>query len=128
MLALSLPLDEGSPSTSHNQLLTLLTTTVVDRKSKVADVASNVQDSFETATTTQLKDSSLAFQALRDSLFAESPFGPVRLVDPEIEGSIQFLEGELESTRKSLAKTDADVTLVRGRRGKQNEIIRRWGS
>jgi hypothetical protein len=129
MLALSLPLDEDSSNPPpSNQHIASLATTLADRTAKAADVAANVQESFETAATTQLNDSSLAFQVLRDSLLAESPFGQVRLIDPEIEGSIQVLDQELENVRRKLDKVDSEVTLIRGRRGKQDELIRRWGS
>jgi len=113
---------------SSNKQVGVLATALTDRTSKVADVASNVQESLEASATAQLKGSSSAFQLLRDSLFAETPFGHVRLVDPELEGSIQVLDQELEYVRTKLEKMDAEVTLIRGRRGKQDELIRRWGS
>ncbi|KAB5517503.1 hypothetical protein GE09DRAFT_566794 [Coniochaeta sp. 2T2.1] len=128
MLALSLPEDDNSVQPSSNPLLTALATALAERAAKVSDVASNVQDSFEASATAQIKDSALAFQALRDSLLAESPFGQVKLVDPEIEGSIQVLEQELENVGRKIEKMDSEVTLIRGRRGKQVELIRRWGS
>jgi hypothetical protein len=64
---------------------------------------------------------------LRDSLLAESPFGQVRLVDPEIEDSIGVLDQELEKVRSRLEGVDVDIVKARGRKGKRDEIIRRWG-
>ncbi|KAB5523125.1 hypothetical protein GE09DRAFT_492227 [Coniochaeta sp. 2T2.1] len=128
MLALSLPEEDNSVQPSSNPLVAALVTALDERTAKVADVASNVQDSFEASATAKTKDSALAFRALRDSLLAESPFGQVKLVDPEIEGSIQVLEQELETVGRKIEKMDSEVTLIRGRRGKQDELIRRWGS
>ncbi|KAH8902489.1 hypothetical protein BR93DRAFT_887190 [Coniochaeta sp. PMI_546] len=129
MLALSLPVEEDIvQSSSSNPQMAALATALADRTGKVGDVASNVQESFEGSATTQIKDSSLAFRALRDTLLAESPFGKVRLVDPEIESSIQVLDQELDKMRRKLEQMDSEVTLIRGRRGKQDELIRRWGS
>jgi hypothetical protein len=129
MLAITLPSDDDvSASALPNSHAKTLATVLSDRTAKVTDVAANVQDSFEAATTAQLKDSALALQALRDSLLAESPFGQVQLVDPEMDGSIRILDQELENVRTRLEKIDAEMTLIRGRRGKQDELIRRWGS
>jgi hypothetical protein len=128
MLALSLPVDGDTvQSSSSNPQVTTLATALADRTAKVAEVASNVQESFEASATAQIKDSSLAFRTLRGSLLAESPFGKVRLVDPEIEGSIQVLDQELENVGRQLEQMDSEVTLIRGRRGKQDELIGRWG-
>jgi len=129
MLALSLPEEENmAHGSAHHPQVTALAAAAVERTAKVSDVASNVQDSFEAGATAQIKDSGLAFQALRDSLLAESPFGKIKLVDPEIEGSIQVLEQELDNVGNKIQKMDSEVTLIRGRRGKQDELIRRWGS
>jgi hypothetical protein len=129
MLALSLPSEEEAGSSSlSSQHAKLLRAVVADRSAKVRDVASNVQDSFEATTTNQLQDSLVAMQSLRDLLLGESQFGQVKLVDPEMEGSIQVLNQELNHVQSRLEKVDAEMTLIRGRRGKQNELIRRWGS
>jgi hypothetical protein len=128
MLALSLPVDEDASQLSlPDRQVAALAAALDDRTAKVADVARNVQESFEAAATTQIKDLSLAFQVLRDSLLAESPFGEVKLVDPEIDGSIQVLVQELEYLRSKLEKANSEVALIRGRRAKQDELIRRWG-
>jgi len=129
MLALSLPeAGDIAQSSISNPQVAALATALADRTAKVADVAANVQESFEASATTQIKDSSLAHQLLRDSLLAESPLGKVELVDPEIEGSIRVLDQELANVGKKLERVHSEVTLIRGRRGKQDELIRRWGS
>jgi hypothetical protein len=129
MLALSSPAEEDiAHSSLFSPQVAALATALADRTAKVVDVASNVQESFEANATAQIKDSCLAHQLLRDSLLAESPFGKVELVDPEIGGSIQILDQELENVARKLEQLDQEVTSIRGRRGKQDELIRRWGS
>lgn len=128
MLAISLPADDNSGQSSSNAQVAALATALADRTAKVADVGSNVQESFEASVAAQIKDSSLAFRALQDSLLAESPFGKVELIDPEIEASIRILDQELENIGRKLEQMDSEVTSIRGRRGKQDELIRRWGS
>lgn len=64
---------------------------------------------------------------LRDSLLAESPFGRVNLVDPEMDVSIRVLDQELERVRRRMDEVETEVGMLKGRRGKQEELIRRWG-
>lgn len=129
MLALTLPENENTAqSSSSGPQVAALATALADRTAKVADVAANVQESFEIGVAAQTKESALAHQLLRDSLLAESLFGEVQLVDPGIEGSIRVLDQELEKMGRKLEQMDSEVSLIRGRRGKQDELIRRWGS
>jgi hypothetical protein len=64
---------------------------------------------------------------MRDSLLAESPFAQVNLVDGEIEGSIEILDQELDKVRQRLETIDAQLSTVKGRKSKRDEIISRWG-
>lgn len=128
-LALIIP-GETTTTDAHSlpqQQTAALSGSLADRTSKVTDVARNVQESFEDASSEQLKDAGLALQVLRDSLLAESPFGHVRLVDPEIEESIGVLDQELAKVRSRLQGVDSEIVKARGRKGKRDEIIQRWG-
>ena len=130
-LAISLPIDEdtGLPASPADQVARLAST-LADRKAKVDDVALNVQETFETAATRQIADAKLAVQLVRDSLLAESPYGQVRLVDAEIEGSIDVLMQEVDKISSRLGEVDAALAHARGqgKSAKREEIIQRWGS
>ena len=117
----------GVETRLSREQVSFLAATLAERTAKAADVARNVQESFETAATTQLGDARLALQMVRDSLLAESPYGRVRLVDPEIEGSLEFLEKELEKMRERLGGVEDELVKARGRKGKREEIVKRWG-
>lgn len=65
---------------------------------------------------------------MRDSVLAESPFGEVLLVDPEIEGSIAVLVQELLGVEGKLRAVEGGVGRLRGRSAKREEIVGRWGS
>ncbi|KAK0630957.1 hypothetical protein B0T17DRAFT_490680 [Bombardia bombarda] len=126
-LAISLPQDESSFAGVRAQV-DALATTLAERKSKVQDVARNVQGSFEAATIKQIADAKLAIQIVRDSILAENPFGQVRLVDPEIEGLIAVLAQELEAVRAKLEGVDTSLVKARGKSIKKEGLIQRWGS
>lgn len=105
-----------------------LAATLASRRAKLDDVAQNVQQSFERGATKQLADAKLAIQLVRDSILAESPFGEVRLVDAEIEGSIAVLSQEIANVDEKLKAVAADAAKLRGKNPKRDELISRWGS
>lgn len=127
-LAISLPQGEdGAPADLEAQT-TELSSTLARRRAKVDDVAQNVQETFESIATRQVADAKLAIQLVRDSILAESPYGEVRLVDPEIEGSIAVLSQELGNVDEKLKLVDVDITRLRVRNPKRDELLTRWGS
>ncbi|KAK0737235.1 hypothetical protein B0T21DRAFT_438557 [Apiosordaria backusii] len=126
-LAISLPQEEeGTPDfpAQARELAGIL----AERRSKTEDVAKNVQESFEYIATKQIADGKLAIQLVRDSILAESPFGEVRLVDPEIESSIAVLSQELEKIHREKDGVDNRMAKLRARNAKKDELIARWGS
>ncbi|KAK3331773.1 hypothetical protein B0T19DRAFT_86433 [Cercophora scortea] len=128
-LAISLPLQDDPSSSIDVQTQTqALSSILADRRAKTNDVARNVQESFEAAATKQIADAKLAIQLVRDSVLAESPFGQVRLVDPEMDASIAVLSQEVEKLDAKLEGVDAGLVKIRGRSAKKEELIRRWGS
>jgi hypothetical protein len=123
-LALSLPGGTDPSAMDHDQFAALANT-LSDRTEKANDVARNAQEAFEQSAATRLADSRRAIQLLRDSLLAESPFGEVRLVDPEIEGSIAVLSQEVDKVRGRVEAVD--LSRARRKSEKRTELIRRWG-
>ncbi|KAK5659637.1 hypothetical protein OQA88_844 [Cercophora sp. LCS_1] len=126
-LAISLSIDESGvadPKAQAEELASIL----AERRAKVDDVARNAQESFEHMATRQIEDAKLAIQLLRDSILAESPFGQVRLVDPEIDGSIGLLSQEMDDIRVKLDGVDAGLVKLRGKSAKKDELLARWGS
>lgn len=121
-LALALPPAEDATACEQAADLAQV---LADRSQKADDVARNAQESFESAATAKLDDARLAIQLLRDSILAESPFGEVRLVDPEIEASIHVLGQEVDKVAEKLDGAD----IKKGARSaKKNEFVQRWAS
>jgi len=126
-LAISLPQDDSGTADAEAQIRSLAST-LIERRAKAEDVGRNVQQSFESAASTQIADAKVAVQLVRDSVLAESSFGEVRLMDPEIEGSIAVLAQELENVRTKLEGVNTGLVKIRGKSAKRDEIISRWGS
>ncbi|KAL2880243.1 hypothetical protein SGCOL_004292 [Colletotrichum sp. CLE4] len=120
-LAIAFPEDvaDGASQTA------VLSATLAERQTKARDVTRNAQETLEGTAATQLADSKLAIQLLRDSLLAESPFGDVRLVDEGIEASIAVLGQEVEKVKERVERVDAGKARLRSER--KREILERWG-
>ncbi|KAG6169547.1 hypothetical protein E4U51_001519 [Claviceps purpurea] len=125
-LAISLPPSDGeaSPTARLNALAK-----IVDQRSRKCDeVAHAAQESLEMVTRAHLTDAKLAVQLLKDSLLAESPFGKVNFVDPDIEGSIDVLRQELEKVQDQLRRLEEQgKRVVASSSVKRDEFVERWG-
>ncbi|QPH02372.1 hypothetical protein C2857_006581 [Epichloe festucae Fl1] len=121
-LAVSLPSEEESPRARVNAI----SKAVAERARKCDEVAKGAQESLEITTRAHLSDTKLALQLLRDSLLAKSPFGEVKLVDPDIEGSILVLQQEVEKAKEKLRSLEGQSATARS--VKKEEFVRRWGS
>ncbi|KAM0414679.1 hypothetical protein ACHAPT_013482 [Fusarium lateritium] len=122
-LALTLPAAEDATAQERASSLAQV---VSERSVKTTDVVRNAQESFEAGATSRLDDARLAIQLLRDSVLAESPFAEVKLVDPEIEGSIHVLSQEVDKVREKLEGAAAKKGLARSI-GK-DEFVQRWAA
>lgn len=103
----------------------LLAGVLADRSKKAAEVARGIQESLEISIASQLQDTELALQLVRDGVLAESPFGEVKLLDPEIEASILVLEQETGKARERLASVGK--LNLSAKSEKREEILRRFG-
>ncbi|KAG6024107.1 hypothetical protein E4U19_003966 [Claviceps sp. Clav32 group G5] len=124
-LAISLPPEgEASPTARLNALAK-----IVDQRSRKCDeVAHAAHESLEIVTRTHLTDAKLAIQLLKDSLLAESPFGKVNFVDPDIEGSIDVLRQELDKVQDKLRTLEEQgKRVVASSSIKRDEFVERWG-
>ncbi|KAF5233886.1 hypothetical protein FANTH_12393 [Fusarium anthophilum] len=122
-LALSLP---DAEEASIQDQVSALNKAFTERSGKTTDVVRNAQDSFETSVTSRLDDARLAIQLLRDSVLAESPFGEIKMVDPEFEGSIEVLRQEVEKVKEKLDGVVAKKALAKS--VKKDEFVQRWAS
>ncbi|OBS17732.1 hypothetical protein FPOA_09464 [Fusarium poae] len=120
-LALSLPDTENA---SIQDQVSALSKAFKDRSEKTTDVMRGAQESFETSVTSRLDDARLAIQLLRDSMLAESPFGPVKMLDPEFEESVVALERDVEGLKVKLDGVVDKKALAKS--VKKDEFVQRW--
>ncbi|RGP71554.1 hypothetical protein FSPOR_3260 [Fusarium sporotrichioides] len=95
-----------------------------DRSDKTTDVMRGAQEGFEMSVTSRLDDARLAIQLLRDSLLAESPFGEVKMLDPEFEESVVALARDVEGVKEKLDAVVDKKALAKS--AKKDEFVQRW--
>ncbi|PHH78740.1 hypothetical protein CDD83_3944 [Cordyceps sp. RAO-2017] len=120
-LAVSIPPD----ARDGRKKVEFLARTVAERSLKADEVARAAHESFEASVTSQLRDAKLAIQLVRDSVLADSPFGDIKLSDPEIEASILVLDQEVEKARERLSTIERQKMPIRS--VKREEIMQRFG-
>ncbi|TWU75767.1 hypothetical protein ED733_002641 [Metarhizium rileyi] len=99
---------------------------LAERSRKCNEVAAAAQESFEITARTHVDDARRAMQLVRDSLFAESPFGDVKLVDADMEGSILVLAQEVDKAKDTLRSLEGQSVVAKSE--KKEELIQRWAS
>ncbi|EFX00040.1 hypothetical protein CMQ_7042 [Grosmannia clavigera kw1407] len=104
-----------------------LHSTLTDRRSKADGVATNVQEAFEADTNAHLADGRRALWMTRESILAESGFGAVQLLDPEIDGSIAVMAQEVDNIRTRLGDVADKLAAARKGSEKRDKMVARWG-
>lgn len=120
-LALSLP---DAEEASIQDQVSALNKAFRERSDKTTDVMRGAQEGFEMGVTSRLDDARLAIQLLRDSMLAESPFGKVKMLDPEFEESVVALERGLEGVKEKLDGVVDKKALAKS--VKKDEFVQRW--
>jgi hypothetical protein len=120
-LALSLP---DAEEASIQDQVAALSKAFGDRSGKTTDVVRGAQESFEMSVTSRLDDARLAIQLLRDSVLAESPFGEVKMVDPEFEESVVALARDVEGVKERLDGVVEKKALAKS--VTKDEFVQRW--
>ncbi|RGP68566.1 hypothetical protein FLONG3_8125 [Fusarium longipes] len=120
-LALSLP---DAEEASIQDQVSALNKAFGDRSVKTTDVVRGAQESFEMSVTSRLDDARLAIQLLRDSVLAESPFGEVKMVDPEFEESVVALAKDVDVVKERLDGVVEKKALAKS--VKKDEFVQRW--
>jgi hypothetical protein len=73
-----------------------------------------------------MDDMRRAIQLVRDNILADTPFGDVKLVDPEIEEPIEVLAQQVAQVKETLESVEK--TRGSGKSERREEIVKRWGS
>lgn len=124
MQSLSLPVEAFEAPTPADKIR-VLTSALAERRVKNKDISAAAQDALEQVISSQIDDARRAVQLLRDSIAAESSFGSVQLMDPDLDHSLAAMKQEAASLKQQLAEMDMSIEES-GRSEKKEELIERW--
>lgn len=97
---------------------------LADRLTKLNIHATSLQSTTESSISSHIVDSQLTLQLLQDSLLAETLYGNVRLLDPDIESSVSMFEQEIEDLQADL--DNLDLQKLQARNVNREQLIARW--
>ncbi|KAL0472809.1 hypothetical protein QR685DRAFT_515128 [Neurospora intermedia] len=123
---ISIPLADPSLQSHLSALQSALDSTLTDRQQKRDELLSTAQSSFEDAVTKHIGDAKAALAMLRDSVLADSPWGAVRLVDEELEGSVKVIRQELEKIEEWRGDIEGAVKASNADE-RREQFMKRWG-
>jgi len=137
-LGLSLPATSMTPSpprvgskavasnTKDSQLLQLLQT----RRQTLQTHMKSLTHASENTVSTHIHDARVTLQLLRDSLFAGSKYGGIRLGDKEVGEAVEALEGDLGEVVESVEDLGlgcgGEIAGGKGKNFKRDEFVERW--
>lgn len=124
MQSLSLPVEAFEAPTPTDKAR-ILAKALSERREKNKDVSAAAQDALEQVISSQIDDARRAVQLLRDSIAAESSFGSVQLMDPDLDQSLVAMKREAANLNQQLAEMDMSIEES-GRSDKKEELIERW--
>lgn len=126
MQTLSLPTEAFEASTTQDKIAVLAKQLEL-RQARNDELSQHTQEALEDAVATQIDEARRAMQLLRDSIAAESSFGEVQLMDPDLDVTIQALKLEADNLRRQLQATGRAIPED-GHSEKKEELIERWSS
>lgn len=126
MQTLSLPTEAFEASTTEEKIAVLAKQLEL-RQAKNGELSRHTQEALEDAVATQIDEARRAIQLLRDSIAAESSFGKVQLIDPDLDVTIQALKLEADDIKRQLEATGRAIPED-GHSEKKDELIERWSS
>ena len=119
-LGISIPLEASTDIARSN----VLERTLSHRLSKLEGHANSLQSTTESSISSHLLDAQVTLQLLRDSLLADTTYGKVRLLDPDIELSVAAFEKDVRDLQEGLEAVS--LQKLQAMSVFRDELVQRW--
>lgn len=95
-----------------------------ERLMRLEGYAAGLQSSTENSIAAHLLDANITLGLLNDSLLAESLYGRVQLVKPEIEDSVAKFEQDIQDVQESLEAVN--LHSLQSKNAHRDQFVERW--
>ncbi|OWP07460.1 hypothetical protein B2J93_4989 [Marssonina coronariae] len=119
-LGVALP-SEGVPDQERAGLWERM---LAERTTRLEDHAASLQSTTESSIFSHLHDARMTLELLHNSLLAESRYGRVHLLDPELDSSVVKFEQDLEDLQNDLEAVD--LHSMQAKNVFREQLIERW--
>ena len=119
-MGLSLPAEANSESSRVEALEQVLT----DRMSKLEGHVASLQSTTESSISSHVLDAHTTLQLIEDSLFADSNYHKLQLLDVDLDSSVTMSERDVQNVQKSLEAVD--LGKLQARNLNRDDLVERW--
>ncbi|PBP17858.1 hypothetical protein BUE80_DR011371 [Diplocarpon rosae] len=102
----------------------LLERMLAEKTARLEGHAASLQSTTESSISSHLHDARMTLELLHDSLVAESPYGRVHLLDPELHSSVLKFEQDLQDLQTELETVD--LHNLQAKNIHREQLIERW--
>jgi len=95
-----------------------------ERITRLEGHANSLQSTTETSISSHLLDAQITLGLLQDSLLAETPYGKVRLIDPQVESDVSKFDQEVQDLQKSLDAVE--LHALQAKNVNREQLVERW--
>jgi hypothetical protein len=95
-----------------------------ERITRLESHANSLQSTAETSISSHLLDAQITLGLLRDSLLAETLYGKVRLMDPDVESDISKFDHEVQDLQRSLEAVE--LHTLQAKNMNREQLVGRW--
>jgi hypothetical protein len=95
-----------------------------ERMTRLEGHANSLQSTTETSISSHLLDAQNTLGLLQDSLLAETQYGKVRLIDPQIESDVSKFDQEVQNLQKSLEAIE--LHQLQAKNVNREQLVERW--
>jgi len=95
-----------------------------ERITRLESHANSLQSTAETSISSHLLDAQITLGLLRDSLLAETLYGKVRLIDPDVESDMSKFDHKVQDLQRSLEAVE--LHTLQAKNMNREQLVERW--
>ncbi len=124
LLARNLGVVLPAEGVSDNARIEALEKTLFEKITRLESHTNSLQSTTETSISSHLLDAQNTLGLLQDSLLAETRYGKVRLIDPQLESDVSKFDQEVRDLQKDLEAVE--LNTLQAKNVHREQLVERW--